>query len=141
MLTYTTCFQMRITFVMLPIVSTTWPKPVLCVMPLRKRNSGTGCFLDVEMLAHNIFSRRCMASENVRLLPGLIHLRFAPGCAGLNNQSTSQTECTHRHTHTDRYTHISIHKHQLQNTHHSKAHLSKSFRFQHSCVPVLHLKG
>lgn len=140
MLTYTTCFLIRIIFDMIPIVSTTWPKPVLYVMPLRKRNSGTGCFFDVDMHAHNIFSRRCMAppsswthSSQVcsRLLFQAVQVLTIRVC------TTSQTECTHRH----RYTHKSIHKHQLQNTHHSKAHLSKSFRFQHSCVPVLHLKG
>lgn len=87
MLTYTTCFQMRIIFVMIPRVSTTWPKPLLCVMPLRKRNVGTGWFFDVDMLAHNIFSRKCMASFFLySFVSGLLKAACS-GCAKLNNQS------------------------------------------------------
>lgn len=38
MLTYTTCLQTRIIFVMIPTFSTTWPKSVPYVMPLWKTN-------------------------------------------------------------------------------------------------------
>lgn len=110
MLPYTTCFQMRITFVMIPIVSTTWPKPVLYVMPLRKRNSGTGCFLDVDMLAHSIFPEGAwhqrMPSFFLDSFISCLRKAAFPGCAGLNNQSTSQTECTHRHRQTDTHTYL-----------------------------------
>lgn len=37
MLTYTTSFQMKIIFVMIPMFSTTCSKPVLYVTPLRKK--------------------------------------------------------------------------------------------------------
>lgn len=39
-------------------VSATLPKPILCVMPLRKINSETGCFCDVDMLVHNTFFQK-----------------------------------------------------------------------------------
>lgn len=92
------------------------------------------------MCAHNIFSRRCIASENVLLLPGLISgvLKAAfPGCAGLNSQSLYYfSDRVHTQTHTDTHTY-------LYTSTSFKAHIIAKpiFRFQHSCAPVLHLKG
>lgn len=91
MLTYTACFQIRIIFVMIPRVSTIWPKPLLCVMPLKKRNGGTKCFFDVDMLAHNIFPEgtwhQSMSSFFLdSFFSGLLKAACS-GCAGLNNWS------------------------------------------------------
>lgn len=83
----------------------------------KEASGGARCFFDVD-LPVVFFSRRCMASEHVLLLPGLTPLRFAQGCilacsgrTGLNNQSL----CCFSDS---AYTRISIQKHQIHNTHH-----------------------